>query len=176
MSSLSILAVDLSLTATGYACGSGLSDLDVGTIKTTLRGWERIRFIRKAIMQRARCVDLVIAEGYSFGSPGRLVYAGELGGIIRYELFERGIPFVDVPPATLKKYSTGKGNAKKIDMVVAARERFGFTHSTDDNECDAYLLWAMARQAYGHPIAKVPALQAAVVEKIEWPRLEVAAA
>ena len=44
---------------------------------------------------------------------------------------------------TMKRSASGKGNAKKDDMMAAVRSR-GFTPA-DDNEADAIaiLLWAM---------------------------------
>jgi len=55
----------------------------------------------------------------------------------------RGVPYQGVPVGTIKKISTGKGNANKAAMMVAARER-GFSPA-DDNEADAIaiLLWAV---------------------------------
>lgn len=176
-----ILALDLSLTATGFCAGlctdGALGDISSGVHRTGhLRGHERIADIRRILIPMVRNSGLVVIEGYSFGSQGRAVFdIAELGGVIRHEIYLRYIPWIDIPPASLKKFATGKGNAKKIDMVIATRERFGFTASTNDNECDAYLLWALAMQAYGHPVAKAPALQAEVVARIAWPEIGVVA-
>jgi Holliday junction resolvasome RuvABC endonuclease subunit len=38
---------------------------------------------------------------------------GELSGILKWKLWERGINVEIVPPTTLKKWATGKGNADK---------------------------------------------------------------
>jgi len=162
-----ILALDLSLTGTGY-CRVG----ETGVIKTgKLRGWPRIDHILIGIESALVSVKVVVLEGYSFGSQGRAVYqiAG-LGEIVRYSLWRRGMPYVDVPPGTLKKYATGKGNAGKDEMIAAAIRRFGFEGS-DNNEADAYLLWCMARHAYGCSVATVPAVQAEQVQRLEWPAL-----
>lgn len=50
-----------------------------------------------------------------------------------------GIPFEGIEVGTLKKFWTGKGNAKKPDMIRVARER-GFEPDTD-NEADALAGW-----------------------------------
>jgi hypothetical protein len=50
-------------------------------------------------------------------------------------------------------------------MIAAAIRRFGFKGS-DNNEADAYLLWCMARHAYGHPVARVPLVQSECVGKV----------
>ncbi len=54
-------------------------------------------------------------EGYGHGMARgyALTQLGELDGVIRTALFEAGVPFVEVAPATLKKYATGRGNATK---------------------------------------------------------------
>ena len=167
-----ILALDLSLTATGV-CFDG----DTRLLKfPKLRGWERVAAITEAIDDLASVSDLVVIEGYSFGSRGATLFQiAELGGIVRCDLVREHTPYVDVPPSTLKRFATGRGNATKIDMVVAARERFGLCGTTDDNECDAFLLWALARQWYGLPIASIPKTHLQGLEKVSWPELRVRA-
>ena len=146
-----ILALDLSLTATGY-CRDG----QCGRITTKLR-------------DLAAGAELVVLEGYSFGSQGRAIFQiGELGGVVRFWLWGHGLPTVEVAPSTLKKFSTGKGNCGKDAMIAAAIRRFGF-EGCDNNEADAYLIWCLARHGHGDPVASVPIVQAAVAEKIEWP-------
>jgi len=53
-----------------------------------------------------------------------------------------GVPYQGVPVGTIKRFATGKGNANKSAMMVAAQKR-GFSPA-DDNEADAIaiLLWA----------------------------------
>ena len=160
----SILALDMSLTHTGW-CLDGES----GVITSRLRGWDRIAEITQEVFTRTFGVDVVVLEGYSYGSKGQAVYQiAELGGIVRYWLYAHGITTVEITPATLKKYATGVGNAGKDAMIAAAIRRFYFRGS-DNNEADAYLLWCFAREAYGGPVAKVPADRAALVHRLSWP-------
>lgn len=166
MSAPHILAVDLSLTHTG-CCLDG----ECSSITSKFRGWPRVGHILTALLSMAEPAQVVVLEGYSFGSRGRAVYdIGELGGVVRWALFDSGVPFVDVAPSSLKKYATGKGNSPKDAMIAAAIRRFGFPGS-DNNEADAYLLWCMARHAYGHPVATVPQVQAEQAGKVLWPLL-----
>ena len=70
------------------------------------------------------------------------VYGGLLGVLTSWgEL--RGVPYEGVPVGTIKRHATGKGNAPKQAMIVAARAR-GFS-PVDDNEADAIavLMWAL---------------------------------
>lgn len=167
-----ILALDLSLTRTGYCLGGGLAGCETGVLETArLRGMERLDRIVRDVQQLARGGHLVVIEGYSFGSQGRAVFdVAELGGCVRFLLHRLGMPYVDVPPASLKKFATGKGNSPKDAMITAAIRRFAFQGS-DNNEADAYLLWCMARHAYQHPVVQVPQLQAAALEAVSWPAL-----
>ena len=169
-----ILALDLSLTQTGYAFEARRTDTgyedDImlsGVIRSRQKGWERISDIRHHVMQYASAADVVVIEGYSFGSQGRAVYQiAELGGVIRYSLWMRKIPYVEVSPSTLKKWATGKGNCGKDEMIASAIRRHGF-EGANNNEADAFLLYRMARSHYsgtGSTKAQVEQL-----EKVEWP-------
>ena len=56
------------------------------------------------------------------------------------------IPYQGVPVGTIKKHATGKGNAGKDEMIIAAQSR---GHDPkDDNEADALALlhWAIETQ------------------------------
>ena len=164
-----ILALDLSLTRSGVCEPDGTTSC---IVPGALRGMERIDHIVRRVQALARGVDLVVCEGYSFGSKGRAVFSiAEMGGCVRFLLHRLGVPYVDVAPGSLKKWATGNGGSAKVDMVVAARERFGLEGTTDDNRADAYLLWAMARHAFGDPIRKPTQYQVEALAKVDWPRL-----
>jgi len=61
-------------------------------------------------------VDQVYLEGYSFGSTGRVFNIAENTAILKYNLWADMIHFDVIPPTTVKKFATGKGNASKEDM------------------------------------------------------------
>lgn len=175
MSALRILALDLSLTRSGFCVGAGLAECESGVIATqNMRGMERIDHIVRRVQELASGCEVVVIEGYSYGSQGRSVFdIGELGGCVRFLLHRLGIPVVDVPPATLKKYAAGKGNAPKDAMIAAAIRRFGFG-GCDNNEADAFLLWCLARHAAGAPVVEVPKVNAGAIDTLTWPELAVA--
>jgi crossover junction endodeoxyribonuclease RuvC len=75
---------------------------------------------------------LIVLEGYSYGSAQRAHEIGELGGIIRVELHLSAVPWAVVPPAVLKKFVTGKGNAPKDVVRLEAYKRFGIEADTGD--------------------------------------------
>jgi Holliday junction resolvasome RuvABC endonuclease subunit len=162
----SVLALDLSLTRTGWCDAFGVT----GVIDTAkLRGVERMDHIIRQVQSLASGADLVVREGYSFGSQGRSVFdIGELGGAVRLLLYRLGIPLVEIPPSSLKKFATGKGNSNKDAMISAAIRRFGFGGS-DNNEADAYILWCMAMHALDARPLRLPAAHLAALDKVVWP-------
>lgn len=164
MSRPNILALDLSLRSTGY-CLNGES----GVIRSTHRGWDRIADITQEIFRMTFGVDLVVIEGYAYGAKGQAVYQiAELGGIVRFWLYQHEITAVEITPATLKRFITGRGNANKDEVLAACIRRFYFD-GDNNNAADAHGLWCAAREAYGGAIAKVPAEQAACVHRLTWP-------
>lgn len=164
-----VLGLDLSLTATGYAYNEEV----IGVFKPKSNGMRRLAVIREAVIEWAHQVDIVVLEGYGFHSQ-KAVALGELGGVIRLALHDRRIPFVDVAPAALKRFATGKGNATKDATLAAAIRRFGF-EGDDNNAADAWLLRAMGVRHYDGAayIGEQPtAYQLDALGKIAWPKLD----
>ena len=165
---LTVLALDLSLTAPGYCIGE-----DCGTIKVPakIRGMERIQWIKGEVTSRLLGVRLVVIEGYSFGSKGAaVVNIGELGGVIRHMLWGQSIPYVEIPPSCLKKYATGKGSAPKDDVLQAGVMRSGRMFA-DNNACDAWWLHQMALSHYDPMsplLVKVPVVNLDGLVKVPW--------
>lgn len=65
--------------------------------------------------------DLVCIEDYAFAAKGKVFNIGENTGIFKYRLWESKIEYKTVPPTQVKKFGTGRGNAKKEDMYAAFR-------------------------------------------------------
>lgn len=158
-----VVGLDLSLTATGWANVAGVS----GVYRTKATGTERLAALRRAVDILVGAgldsADLIVIEGYSFGSRNGGEKLGELGGVIRLLLHDRGVRWVEAPPATLKKYATGKGNAGKNDVKAAARKRLGWG-GEDDNEADALWLRAIGLELLGAPVCDLPKLQRAAID------------
>lgn len=161
-----VIGLDLSLTATGVAT----AELSFA-IRCNERGMPRLRLLRNRII--GVCSgrpDLVVIEGYSMGTARQSSHAhglGELGGVVRLWLWEAGVPYVDVPPACLKKYATGAGNARKEAVLIAAVKRGAEVR--DNNEADAWWLRAMGMDALGCPVVTVPALHRKALATVAWP-------
>lgn len=141
-----IMGVDLSIACTGV----GLPDSSTYAIKPRTKGDERLNEITDRVYWSAAAgVDLVVIEGLGG------IYKGEaarvipmLHGAVRYRLRERGVPYVEVSPSTLKKFATGSGSADKTAMALAALKRLGREYKTSD-ECDADWLRIAGRMVYG---------------------------
>ena len=88
--------------------------------------------------------DLVVIEGYSFGSLWMAQRNAEVIGIVKWELDRNGTAYVCIPPTQVKKALTGKGRASKQEMIGMAQS-LGFDVKTE-HEADALgLLMAYAR-------------------------------
>lgn len=141
---MSFLGVDQSLNASGVC----LLEEDGRRGKTSTieldpsLGDKRLVAIRQRLALHVKGVRLAAMEGYSFQSTHRAFDLGEVGGVVKTLLLENEVPYVVVPPATLKLFATGSGSASKDDMLEAAR-RLGAT-PTDDNQADAFFLARVA--------------------------------
>jgi len=164
---MNLLALDLSLTASGWARALD----DHGTIRTPKKGAERLGVILDEVAALAygdQPVDVVLIEGYAYAAHNRAHQVGELGGVIRLELWRAGVPFVEIAPPVLKKYATGKGNSPKPELRMALYKRTGLDVS-DDNQVDAVWLVAAGFELAGAPIIDVPQAQRDALGKVEWP-------
>lgn len=163
-----VVGLDLSITATGVAHADG----SWSTIGPNAKlGDRRLRAIvdhvDRALTDAPGMGDLVVIEGPVVRSSAAVVI-GMVHGAVRLRLIDLGIPYVLVTPATLKKFATGKGNADKTAMAMAAYKRAGVEFD-DDNQCDAWWLRVAGLTALGEPPFDLPAAQVAALEKVEWP-------
>ena len=152
---MNILAIDLG-TRTGWCSG----DHEAGTEDFSIRRGESsgMRFVRfrswlmailSTTIDHERFINLVAYEEINFfrGIDASLVYGGMLG-ILQEVCTQINMDYKGVMPSELKKWATGKGNANKDLMMATAAMRWP-SFSGDDNEADARLLWAFARESWG---------------------------
>lgn len=182
-----LLALDLSLTSTGFA--RTWADPEVycpamsGTIPTDdLRGVERLQMILRNVYllcggfaENALRPHIVGIEGYAYAASNRAHQIGELGGVIRLALYQRGIPFIEIPPANVKKIATGVGNAGKYEVLTAAVRRLGYGGSSDDAADALWILEILKRQyATGIPgveFVNLPQKNLGALDGIKWPTI-----
>jgi len=110
--------------------------------------------------------DVIAIEGYGYGNAHTLATLVEVGTIIRLCLQVEADGYYEVPPTSLKKYVTGKGNCKKDLMLLEIYKRFG-CETTNDNEADAiglaYLALSMKRQG-----PELPKVNMSALDKLEF--------
>lgn len=169
-----ILALDLSLTETGW-----VAKPQTGVLRPPRShgsGTRRLAWFRDQVIEACRFYrpDLAVIEGYAYGmarGASQSHSLGELGGVVRLVLHDLHIPVAVVAPATLKKYATGRGNARKEEVLVAAVKRLGYQEA-NHNVADALWLRQMAADHYGMPGAvQMPKAQRAALEVVEWPQI-----
>ena len=109
-------------------------------------------------------IDLCVIEGYAFNALFSQVPLVEIGTLLRGCLINKNIPWIEVPPTTLKKFTTGKGNAKKSSMILAVYKRWGI-ETSNDNIADATALMRLG-MALLNPPADLPQYSKEVLKKI----------
>lgn len=127
--------------------------------------WEKI----DNLVRTEHPVENIAMEGTVVASHAATAL-GELSGAVRLTLLDYfcGEPPectypLKVPPMTLKKYVTGKGNAKKQEMLLQVYKRWG-VEFTDDNAADAYSLGRLASGSADTVIEK------GIVEQMQDPK------
>lgn len=135
---------------------------EITTSKTT--DIERFEDIAIQILNHLEHDDVICIEGFSYGSKGQGVSIQYgLGWIIRYMLHNEGFEVIEVPPTSVKKFATGKGNISKDNMVLPIYKHWGF-ESDSDNIRDAYVLSKMAEGI--HETVELTKYQLDVLRKI----------
>ena len=146
----SILALDLG-TTTGWALLTRDSSIASGSQSFKPQRFEGggMRFLRfkrwlTEIKQSADGLDAVYFEEVRrhLGVDAAHAYGGFMAHLTAW-CEHHQIPYQGIPVGTIKKHATGKGNASKDDMLLAARN-LGYSPA-DDNEADALALLAYAR-------------------------------
>lgn len=169
-----VYGLDLSLAKTGVALlgeAHGIWQLSTRRVVTKPHGRGNTRALRDRMdLIRATCstfvgpaVELVVLEGPSFASVGGA--SKDLMGLwwlVYDRMCEQGVPVLVVPPSSLKKWATGKGNAGKVQVAVGVsrifpQDEFAVDFAQcDDNEVDAAALAGIGAQhlGWGVPIAR----------------------
>lgn len=106
--------------------------------------------------------DVAVIEGTFAAGTG-----SDYGQIVSHYavcrmLRRRGVPIVEIQPATLKLWAAGHGRATKRDVCAAVIAHYGqlmHINPNDDDACDAVALMSMGCAAYGQPLADLTATQ-----------------
>jgi hypothetical protein len=91
-------------------------------------------------------VEEVFLEDYSYGSTGKVFHIAENCGLLKYKMWQSDIKFTLVAPTQIKKFATGKGNAKKELMYES------FFNETSRNLIEEF---SQKSEKIGNPISDV---------------------
>lgn len=98
------------------------------------------------VIAHIRSDDVICIENFGFASR-QAIQMGGIGWGIRMAMFRRGMKYYEVSPSSVKKFATGKGNAKKEDMILPIYRKWEFEHPSD-NVRDAFVLARVAWAIY----------------------------
>ena len=133
-----VMGIDPSLNSTGLALVDGtLTTLKQKPVDGDYR-LVKIRLGIIAAISGGNRPDLVVLEDLPRNAMGAGI-TGQVQGVIREVLQNNRISYLLVSAATLKKFATGKGNAKKPDMRAAWLKHMGEDNPRDDEVDAAWL-------------------------------------
>jgi len=113
-----------------------------------VKGLLRLQLIADRILFVANTFkpERVYIEGLAYGNQFTLVILSQLRVLITDRLDSGGFKWWDIPPLSLKKFTTGSGKAKKPEMWKAVQNRWNVTFKKED-VMEAY---ALARMGQAH--------------------------
>lgn len=153
-----VFGIDQSLTGFGLAAISTTSDDYIAWVyKSSYRGVDRLLDIQQwldfrlsdVLARDHEIIDFAMESGVVMSNSALVL--GELSAAVKLFLADSYKPFrpLQVPPTSLKKFVTGKGNAGKEEVVLGAYKHWG-VEFTDNNACDAYCLARLIRGNHAH--------------------------
>lgn len=139
-----ILALDIA-TKTGWKTGlsSGVCDLKVNRGES--EGMRVVRFHAKVKEMIELCgIDLIAYERAGGMYKSSIIVESEMVGALKLLCIEKGVDLACYSATEIKKFATGKGNAKKEAMIAAA-VALGYSPA-DDNEADAIHIYRLCEK------------------------------
>lgn len=122
-------------TCTGMAMVGEEEDRGKTIEVPKLRGFLRLQSIASEVSETLSVwqPEFMVVENYAYvRNIKAFVTLVEVGTAIRIALRQMSMPWVDVPPTSLKKWTTGKGNASKEEMATSVKQRWGFSSHSHD--------------------------------------------
>lgn len=168
---MNILALDVSLTSTGIVTPDGAVTRYIPTTRGIERKHRIVARICDAMGEHVTDLAVIEAPVVSGRTNGdKTIELGKVYGAIEDLLFFSRCPVAWVPPASLKKFATGKGNADKGAMLAAAIRTLGYAGSSHD-EADALWLWHMGHARYGTAKVDLTQYRVDALAGVAWPEV-----
>lgn len=174
------VGIDLSLTSSGVAVydpqmtvPGGVAATHCIKTKAPVPGYDskldRFWSITRQIIGTFGHDDVhVFLEGPSYGSAGQATHDMAGNWWLLYEaLTYDGCKITVIPPAVVKMYATGKGNASKDAVLAAAIKRYPDVDIPGNDIADAVILLAIGCRLAGRPLEyQLPATHLRALEKL----------
>ena len=140
---MNILALDIA-TTTGWKTetSSGVWKLKQKKDDSTGMKLVRLKSYLKELIALEK-IDIVVYERPAGMFKSAIITESELIGVVLLLCEELSLQYTAYSATEIKKFATGKGNAKKQDMINAA-VALGY-NPEDDNEADAIHLYNLAK-------------------------------
>ena len=156
-----VIGLDLSSTATGVATDVGTSTIKP---KGTLHARARAIAVEVSRVVLARSRPLVVMEAIGTRHVQTAIAIATVHALVRDRLHDIGIEPVEVPPAVLKKWATGKGNSDKTAMILSAtRAGWDAPEGATDDQADAWWLYTIGCAITGRSHVSQTVLRTAIV-------------
>ena len=142
---MKILALDIA-SLTGWCLNNNLyGTWDLKTRKDESMGMKLIRFKSKLKeIHASENLDLIVYERPAGRHANSIIHQAKLIAILEEFCEDLGISYSASSASEIKRFATGKGNANKEEMIQAAKDKYGYMGS-DDNEADAIHLWNLTK-------------------------------
>lgn len=141
---MNILALDIA-TKTGWKTKTASGVWDLKPNRGESEGMRIVRFkskVRELIALEN--INIVAYERPSGLHKSSIMVASEMVGVLKDLCIELNIELACYSATEIKKFATGKGNAKKEAMIAEAINR-GY-NPKDDNEADAIFIYLLAEK------------------------------
>lgn len=144
---MKILSLDVA-THCGWCTETTSGVWDFSIKKDESSGMRLIRFKSKLreVVEIER-IDLITFEAAAIYSKFPNFVQSEMHGVLKVFCEENKIEHRSFAVTEVKKHATGKGNAGKQLMVVAAQQKLGYT-GHDDNQADAMWIYDLTKSLY----------------------------
>lgn len=145
---MKILALDIA-TKTWWSTKEASGTWDLKLRNGESNGMKLIRLRAKVSeVIQSEWIDFVVYERPAGRFANAIIHEAELIGALKCLLEDKGIQYTALSATEIKKHATGKWNAKKPDMIEAAKKIRPLAQVIDDNEWDAICLYDLAEKLY----------------------------
>jgi hypothetical protein len=143
----------------GHLLATGKLDPAVRDVRRLL--WLRQWMVETCTIMRRNTLGLdtyVAVEDYGYNTGHEAYGTGQVGGLLRTVIMDRGCPLRLHDPTSVKLWATGRGNADKVEVRNAVRDVHGVdflavglsdTDSSDAAAGDLADAYVLARMALG---------------------------